>query len=398
MSTRPSAVRAPGTSKARHGRFGGVALLSVVAASAVLLAACSSTPKAATTTTKASTATTTAAVSLSSLENWPTSPVALQETGSSLLYPLFNSWTAQIQKEWPSVSITTASTGSGTGISSATAGTVNIGASDAYLSPAETQQSPSLENIPLAISGQQINYNLPGLTAHLKLDGPTIAAIYQGKITKWNDAKIAALNPGVTLPATPIITVHRSDSSGDTFLFSSFLTASDPSGWTIPPNTTVAWPNVPGAVAAMGNGGMVQACQANPGCIAYIGVSYLSKATAAGLGYAALKNKAGSYELPTTTAISAAAASFAKSTPASGAISMIFGPASDGYPIINYEYAIVPGTQPSAAAAQATKAVLAWAIDPSGGSASTYLSAVNFVALPSAVVSISTKLIAKVTG
>src|ERR1700689_2881466 len=99
MSTRPSAVRAPGTSKARHGRLGGVALLSVVAASAVLLAACSSTPKAATTTTKAPTATTTAAVSLSSLENWPTSPVALQETGSSLLYPLFNAWTAQIQKE-----------------------------------------------------------------------------------------------------------------------------------------------------------------------------------------------------------------------------------------------------------------------------------------------------------
>jgi phosphate transport system substrate-binding protein len=372
--------------------------LAVVAASALLLAACSSTPKASTTTTKASTATTTAAVSLSSLENWPTSPVALQETGSSLLYPLFNLWTAQIQKEWPSVSITTASTGSGTGISSAAAGTVNIGASDAYLSPADAQQYPTLENIPLAISAQQINYNLPGVTGHLKLDGPTLAAIYQGKITKWNDAKIAALNPGVTLPDMSIVTVHRSDSSGDTFLFSSFLTASDPSGWTIPPGTTVAWPAVTGAVAAMGNGGMVQACQANPGCIAYIGVSYLSKATAAGLGYAQLKNKSGNYEVPTQASIGAAAASFAKSTPASGAISMIFGPASDGYPIINYEYAIVPGTQSSAAAAQATKAVLAWAIDPSGGSASTYLSQVNFVPLPSAVVSLSTKLIAKVTG
>jgi len=372
--------------------------MSVVAASAVLLAACSSSPKASTSTTTASTTTTTAAVSLSSLENWPTSPVALQETGSSLLYPLFNSWTADIQKQWPSVSITTASTGSGTGISSAAAGTVNIGASDAYLSPSEMQQYPALENIPLAISGQQVNYNLPGLTDHLKLDGPTVAEIYLGKITKWNDAKIAALNPGVTLPATPIVTVHRSDSSGDTFLFSSFLAASDPSGWTIPPNTTVAWPALPGAVAAMGNGGMVQACKASPGCIAYIGVSYLSKATAAGLGYASLKNKSGNYELPTQAAIGSAAASFASSTPANGAVSMIFGPASDGYPIVNYEYAIVPGTQPSALAAQATKAVLAWAIDPSGGSASTYLNAVNFVALPSAVVSLSTKLIAKVSG
>jgi phosphate transport system substrate-binding protein len=273
---------------------------------------------------------------------------------------------------------------------------VNIGASDAYLSPAEMQQYPSLENIPLAISAQQVNYNLPGVTAHLNLDGPTIAAIYQGKITKWNDAKIAALNPGVTLPATPIVTVHRSDSSGDTFLFSSFLAASDPSGWTIAPGTTVSWPALPGAVAAMGNGGMVQACQHNVGCIAYIGVSYLNQATAAGLGYAALKNKAGKYELPTQATISSAAASFATSTPANGAISMIFGPASDGYPIVNYEYAIVPTKQPSALAAQGVKAVLAWAIDPSGGNASTYLDKVNFVALPSAVVSLSAALIAKV--
>ncbi len=302
MSTRPSATPTPGITRRRTGRPGAVAVLSALAVPAVLLAACSSTPKAATTTTAAAT-TTTAAVSLSSLENWPTTTVALQETGSSLLYPLFNLWTAQIQKEWPSVSITTASTGSGTGISSAAAGTVNIGASDAYLSPAEMQQYPGLENIPLAISAQQINYNLPGVTGNLKLDGPTLAAIYQGKITKWNDAKIAALNPGVTLPDMPIVTVHRSDSSGDTFLFSSFLTASDPSGWTIPPGTTVAWPAVPGAVAAMGNGGMVQACKASPGCIAYIGVSYLSKATAAGLGYAALKNKSGNFELPTQAAI-----------------------------------------------------------------------------------------------
>jgi phosphate transport system substrate-binding protein len=392
MSTRPSPNRTTPLQRIR--RRGGVAVLSTLAASAVVLAACSSSNSA----TSSTTATTTAAASLQSLQKWPTSPVALQETGSSLLYPLFNLWTKQIEKEWPTVSITTAATGSGTGISSAAAGTVNVGASDAYLSQGQVQQYPGLLNIPLAISGQQVNYNVPGVTGHLKLDGPTLSAIYQGKIVKWNDAKIAALNPGVTLPSMPIVTVHRSDSSGDTFLFSSFLTASDPSGWTIPPGTTVAWPALPGAVAAMGNGGMVQACQKNPGCIAYIGVSYLSQATAAGLGYAALKNKSGNFELPSQAAIGAAAASFASSTPPSGAISMIFGPASDGYPIVNYEYAIVPPKQPNAEAAQATKAVLAWAIDPSGGNAPTFLDQVNFVALPSQVVSVSTKLIAKVTS
>ena len=393
MSTRPFAAPAASHNH-RTGRSRRVAVLSALAASAVALAACSSSPSA----TSSTTSTTTAAVSLQSLQKWPITSVALQETGSSLLFPLFNLWTAQIQKEWPSVSITTAATGSGTGISSAAAGTVNIGASDAYLSQGQVQQYPGLENIPLAISAQQVNYNVPGVTGHLKLDGPTIAAIYQGKIVKWNDAKIAALNTGVTLPNIPIVTVHRSDSSGDTFLFSSFLTASDPADWTLPPGTTVAWPAVTGAVAAQGNGGMVQACQKNPGCIAYIGVSYLSQATAAGLGYSSLKNKSGNFELPTQATTGAAAASFANSTPATGAVSMIFGPATDGYPIVNYEYAIVPSKQPNALAAQATKAVLAWAIDPNGGNAPTYLDQVNFVALPTPVVSISTKLISKVTG
>ena len=384
----PAAAR----SAKRAGRFGGVAALSVLAATAVLASACSSSNSSSTTTS-----TTSAATSLHSLQNWPTSHVAIQQTGSSLLYPLFNLWAAQIQQQWPNVSITTASTGSGTGISAAAAGTVNIGASDAYLSPAQVQQYPGLLNIPLAISGQQINYNLPGVTGHLKLDGPTISAIYQGQITNWNDSKIAALNPGVSLPNIPIVTVHRSDSSGDTFLFSSFLTASDPSGWKIPPGTTVTWPNVSGAVAAQGNGGMVQACQRNPGCIAYIGVSYLNQATAAGLGYAALKNKSGAYELPSQATIGAAAASFATSTPASGAISMIFGPAPDGYPIVNYEYGIVPTKQPNQLEAQTVKAVLAWAVDPSNGNSPTYLDQVNFVALPPEVLSITTTLIAKVT-
>ena len=375
-----------------------LAPLAALAAVAVALAACSSSPSSSNRST--TTSTTSAAASLSSLENWPTSSVSLQETGSSLLYPLFQLWAQKIQQEWPSVSLTAASTGSGTGVSSAAAGTVNVGASDAYLSPAQMQQYSTLENIPLAISAQQINYNIPGLTQHLKLDGPTISAIYQGQVTNWNDAKIAALNPGVTLPNLPIVTVHRSDSSGDTFLFTSFLAAADPTGWgqKVPPGTTVQWPSAPGAVAAQGNGGMVQACQHSPGCIAYIGVSYLNQATAAGLGYAALKNKSNNFELPSQAAISSAAASFTSQTPSNGAVSMIFGPASDGYPIVNYEYAIVPTKQPSALAAQAVKAVLAWSIDPSGGNAPSFLDQVNFVALPASVVTISSKLIAKVAS
>jgi phosphate transport system substrate-binding protein len=368
--------------------------LSLLAATAVLLSACSSSTNASSTTT------TQASVSLSSLEKWPTASVSLQETGSSLLYPLFNLWAQQIKTEWPSVAITTAATGSGTGISEASNGTVNIGASDAYLSQGQLAAAPGIENIPLAISGQEINYNVPGLPAgtHLKLSGAVLAGIYQGQITNWNDPKIAALNSGVTLPSLAIVPVHRSDSSGDTFLFSSFLTASSPTTWALPPGTTVSWPSVPGAVAAQGNGGMVQACGKTAGCVAYIGVSFLNQASAAGLSYAALQNKSGNFELPTQTAIGDEAAGYANSTPASGTISMIYGSAPNGYPIANYEYAIVLSHQSGGSTtAQAVKAVLAWAADPNGGNAPSFLDQVGFVALPTQVQAITAKLITKIS-
>jgi phosphate transport system substrate-binding protein len=398
MPTRPP-VTAIAASRVPSGRRARPWTLVALAGVALLAAACGSSGPSATTTTS-SPSTTSAAASLSSLENWPTTSVSLQETGSSLLFPLFNLWVAQIAKEWPSVSVQTASTGSGAGVTAAETGTANIGASDAYLSPGETQQYPDLENIPLAISAQQVNYNIPGLAAgtHLKLSGKVLAQIYQGTITNWNNAKIAALNPGVTIPSVTIVPIHRVDSSGDTFLFTSFLTASDPSGWTISPDTIVTWPNVPGALTAMGNGGMVTACKATPGCVAYIGISYLKQATADGLGYAELQNKAGHFEVPTPASITAEAAGFTASTPASGTVSMIYGSPSDGYPVVNYEYAVVPTKQPSALDAQAVKAVLAWAIDPSGGSASTYLDQVGFVPLPAAVRSISTTLVSKVSS
>jgi phosphate transport system substrate-binding protein len=153
---------------------------------------------------------------------------------------------------------------------------------------------------------------------------------------------------------------------------------------------------VASAVTAQGNGGMVTACKANPGCVAYIGISYLTQATQSGLGYADLQNKAGNYELPTQATFGDEAAAFATKTPANGAVSMIYGSAADGYPIVNYEYAIVPDKQPSAVDAQAVKAVLAWAIDPANGNSPTYLDQVGFIALPSQVEAISAELISKV--
>ena len=323
---------------------------------------------------------------------------SVTETGSTLLYPLFNLWASGYNEKFSSTSIQTAGTGSGTGISEAENGTIDIGASDAYLAPSVTTSNPDLMNIPLAISAQLITYNVPGVTAHLKLSGKVISAIYQGTITSWNASQIASLNPGVKLPATPIVTLHRSDSSGDTFLFTSYLSKADPSGWgtKISYNTTVPWPNAPGALGETGNSGMVAGCKATVGCIAYVGISYQTQALQAGLGYASLQNGKGQYVLPSATSINAEAAAFVKKTPANGTISMIYGPAPGGYPIINYEYAIVSTNQQSSSTAKNVRSVLEWAVSPKYGSATSYLAQVDFQPLPTKVAAQSIKQILKI--
>ena len=321
-------------------------------------------------------------------------PTSLTETGSTLLFPLIGTWSTAYTKQYRQVKITTAGTGSGTGITDAATGTVNIGASDAYLSSAEKAKYPTLENIALAISAQQISYNVPGVKS-LKLDGTVLAQIYDGKITHWNDPAIAALNPGVALPDLKIVPLRRLDSSGDTFLFTTYLNDQDPGGWPASAvGTTVSWPAVSGELSETGNGGMVSGCGATKGCIAYIGISYLADTQKAGLGQAEIKNGAGHYESPTATAIAAEAASFVSKTPADETISLENGDVANGYPDINYEYAIVNTKQSNSVTAQDIKAFLYW--DVHQGNASSYLSTVDFQPLPASVKTLSDNQIAKI--
>lgn len=320
----------------------------------------------------------------------------LTESGSSLLYPLFNIWVPAYRKGHPNVRITTQSTGSGTGLSEAISGTIQIGASDAYMSKGSLKNAPSMLNIPLAISAQQIMYNLPSLgTQHLKLSGPVLAAIYTGSIKRWNNPQIAAINPGLKLPNVAILPVHRTDSSGDTFLFTQFLSFSTPS-WRSKYSFGTAWPGVSGGIGAVGNEGVVQALKHTKGSIGYVGISWLAKAQAAGLGYAALQNKAGKFVLPTASTISAAASAKVASTPKDERLSLIYAGGASSYPIINYEYAIVNSHQSSAQVAKALTSFLNWAVSPSGGQSTSYLTKVNFLPLPNTIVKLSKDQIAKI--
>jgi phosphate transport system substrate-binding protein len=315
----------------------------------------------------------------------PAKPVTVTESGSSLMLPYLQKLAPQLQAAYSNITLSPAAGGSGKGISDAIAGTVILGGSDAYLSDAQAQQNPDLLNIPIAVSGQEINYNVPGVS-NLKLTGDILAKIYQGKITKWSDPAIKSLNSSANLPDTTVVPVRRVDSSGDTFIFTSFLTKTNPD-WANGPalGTTVQWPSVPGEVTAQGNPGMVQVCKATPGCVAYIGVSVRQTALSGGLGEAVLQNKAGKFVSPEQTNLTAAANALASQMPSDLRQSLIYASGNESYPIVNYEYLMVKNQQADADTSLAVRTFFIWAINPDKGATAANLQSVNFVAMPSAV-------------
>jgi phosphate transport system substrate-binding protein len=312
------------------------------------------------------------------------------------MFPLVSQWQTGYTAQYPGIKISTASTNSGTGITDAGQGLVNVGTADAYMSESQTAQYPTLENIPMGVDAIDVIYNLTGLTKPLNLNGTVLAQIYDGKITTWNDSAIAKLNPGVTLPSAKIVTIHRADSSGSTVLFSQYLDAQDAADW---PSTLISstptWPSAPGSLAETGSGAMVSTAGSTPGSIAYVGVSYSSQIAAAKLSAAALANGAGKYTTPTPAALTAAVDSF-PSPPASGSQDLINTKAAAGYPITGYEYTVVNTTQSSATQADLIQNFLYWALTT--GSSPTYLGKVGFVPLPKATFDVAVNLITKISG
>ena len=318
----------------------------------------------------------------------PAAPVTLHEDGSSLIYPYLLALGPELPKAYSNITLSPASGGSGKGQTDAIAGNVQMGGSDAFLSSSQFSANPGLMNIPIAVSAQAVNYNVPGLVlpsgqTGLHLSGCILANMYMGKITNWNDSSIAALNPGAKLPNLPIVPIHRVDGSGDTFIFTSFLSDTN-SAWASGPSfgTLVSWPTA-SQVSADGNPAMVQARSANPGCVAYIGVSVESQASSAGLGEALLQNQSGNFVLPTGTNMASSVSAGAGRIPADLAVSLIYQKGADSYPIVNFEYLVVKKTQTSAATATAIKDFFSWALSPTGGATPANLGTVGFIALPS---------------
>ncbi|MGD1065939.1 MAG: phosphate ABC transporter substrate-binding protein PstS [Vulcanimicrobiaceae bacterium] len=308
--------------------------------------------------------------------------LTVRESGSTLLFPVVTAWAQAYAKIVPDLEVTTDATGSGAGVEAVAAGTAELGASDVALGASERERG-DLTEIPLAISGQFIGYNLPGVPS-LHLSADVLAAIYEGTLTRWNDPRIAALNPGAALPNATIVPLRRSDRSGDTFLFAAYLTAGAPHRWTLPPATALAWPSVALEQTAKGNRELLDLLTQTRNGIAYLGISFYAQATSSAIGIAALRNRAGDFVMPDGGAIEAAARQIAQH-PADPEPSLIDLPGAGTYPIVNVEYAVVRKTQAQAGTAAALRAFLTWIVDPAGGSAPAMLEPVHFTALPDAL-------------
>jgi phosphate transport system substrate-binding protein len=334
--------------------------------------------------------------------------LTVAETGSTLIFPLFKAWVGAYAKVDPDLQMTVAGTGSESGIAEAIAKNVQIGTSDAYMSDNQAMANPQILNIPLAISAQTVVANLPELRgATLKLSGPVLAGIYSGTIREWDAAPIAAINQGVRLPHNAIVPVRRADGSGDTFIFTQFLTFSTPDqqhlssrdvNWEgkIGYGTTVRWPSVPGCLTASGNQEMVQTISKTPYAVGYLGASFKDEADKAGLETAMLENEDGKFVLPTAATITAAAAALTPRTPPDQRLTLVFAPGPDSYPLINYEYAVVSTKQANPQVAAAMSNFLLWCIEPQGGSAASFLDPVHFIVLPTTIRALSEIQIAKI--
>jgi phosphate transport system substrate-binding protein len=257
--------------------------------------------------------------------------------GSTLIAPLMSQWQPTYDTA-AGVAVTYGAIGSGGGIEQITARTVDFGASDAPMTPAQATACKGCVQIPWALAATDVAYHVTGVPNQLKLSGPVLAGIYLGQITMWNAPQIKALNPGVSLPATKITPVYRSDGSGDTYAFTNYLSQISPTFKSKVGNATqVAFPV---GLGGKGNSGVGGVLSTTNGAIAYIAISYVLDNK---FDYALIQNAAGKYPVPGVPSITAAAAAL-KTIPADNDVSIVNPPASapDAYPISTFTYSIVP--------------------------------------------------------
>ncbi|GEJ55833.1 phosphate ABC transporter substrate-binding protein PstS [Anaeromyxobacter diazotrophicus] len=304
--------------------------------------------------------------------------------GATFPFPLYSKWFSDYNKLKPELRFNYQSIGSGGGIQQITARTVDFGASDAPLTDEELAKAPGLQHVPTVLGAVVVTYQAP--VADLRLTPETLAALFLGEITRWNDPRLAKDNPGAKLPDVPVTIVHRSDGSGTTAIFTDYLAKVSPA-WKskVGAGKSVKWP---AGLGAKGNEGVTGLVKQTPGALGYVELAY---ATQNKLAMASLKNHDGHFVRPSLAATSAAAAGV--DVPPDYRVSITDARGADAYPIASFTYLLVYRDQQDKAKGEALVHFLWWAVHDGQHTAP----GLDYAPLPKPVVAQLEKTLASIT-
>ena len=317
--------------------------------------------------------------------------VSLVGAGSTFINPIMTRWTANFQQARPNVQINYQSIGSGAGIQQVKAGTVDFGASDVALDDEKLKDMPPVIQVPESAGPVCITYNLPDLKQPLKLTAATLSGIYLGTIKNWHDPAIVKANPGVKLPSTAIAVVHRSDGSGTTGIFTTYLAAVNPD-WAkkVGASISVNWPV---GLGGKGSEGVTGVVKQTPGAIGYVELSY---ATQNHLPVVEMENKAGKFVAPSAAGTTASIDAFKAELSQDVRKPIVDPPASapDAYPISGFTFLIIPKDGSDRAKRQELKDFVQYILTD-GQQLSQGL---DYAPLPSSISSLDQNLLSQMTA
>jgi phosphate transport system substrate-binding protein len=299
----------------------------------------------------------------------------LNAAGATFPYPIYSKWFNEYHKQHPDIQINYQSIGSGGGIRQVLSGTVDFGASDGPMTDQQLSQAKTkILHIPTVLGAVVPAYNVPGVKGELKFTPQALAGIFLGRITSWNDKAIAEANPGVSLPGTSIIVVHRSDGSGTTYIWTDYLSKISPE-WKsrVGAKTSVSWPVGLGAKGNEGVAGMVRQME---GAIGYVELIY---ALQNNISYGSVKNPAGEFiraDLASTTTAAASA-----KMPPDFRVSITNAPGKGAYPIASFTWMLIPVQAKDAKRGQIIRDFLNWMVD----SGQTMVTQLSYAPLPKEV-------------
>ncbi|MGA8145806.1 MAG: phosphate ABC transporter substrate-binding protein PstS [Candidatus Acidiferrales bacterium] len=314
--------------------------------------------------------------------------VLLNAAGATFPYPIYSKWFDVYHQKNAGIQINYQSIGSGGGIRQLQAGTVDFGASDGPMNDDQLKESKfKILHFPTVLGADVPSYNVAGVTSELNFTQKALAGIFLGTITKWNDAEIAKANPGVNLPSSDIVVVHRSDGSGTTYIWTDFLSKiSDEWKNKVGKGTSVNWPV---GLGGKGNEGVSGLIKQTPDSIGYIELIY---AVQNNIPYGKVQNAAGKFLKADLAGVTAAAAGAAKNMPDDFRVSITNAPGPTAYPVSSFTWLLIPAQISDAAKRDAIKNFLKWMLTDGQG----YNEGLSYARLPKPVIEKELKAISQI--